>query len=101
MARRTYRRGKYYGSRRGGKFTAGRGKNAIGINLSPAFLAGVAVGYTDMDKSLPANAVLAASAAPVKGLGMVKAAAQGVIIGNIIQGMTGGNKITGTTARQW
>lgn len=88
MARR-YRKARSYGrtAYRGGKKAAGI------LGLSPAFLAGVAVGYTNLDDKLPQKAVLVAAVAPlkVKGFYQVKAGAQGVILGNMLQGYIQGN----------
>lgn len=68
-------------------------KTANILGLSPAFLAGLAVGYTNLDDKLPQKAVLVAAVAPlkVKGFYQVKAGAQGVILGNMLQGYIQGN----------
>lgn len=71
-SRRIYRRRSY---RRSG----------TSVRLSPEFLAGVVVGFTDLDDKIPAELVLGVAAAPVTGIGKVKAAAQGIIIGNLVQ----------------
>jgi hypothetical protein len=82
--RRNYRRSyggrrPYYSARSGGR------RGGVGINLSMPFLAGAIVGYTDMDNKIPAQLVLGAASAPVRGMGVLKGAAQGVVFGNLIQ----------------
>lgn len=93
MARRYYRGGAYRGrtyyagaSRRG--FRAGYGK--MGINMSTPFLVGALIGFTDYDKQIPGQLVLGAATAPIKGIGTIKAGAQGIIFGNLIQGIKNG-----------
>jgi len=90
MARRYKRARGYarrgYGYARRGYSMAGRSYGSkIGLSISPAFIAGVLIGLTDLDQKIPAHAVLIGAAAPVKGLGVVKAGAQGIIFGNTIQ----------------
>lgn len=52
-------------------------------------LAGIAVGFSNLDDKLPKSVVLGAAVAPVKGLGVVKSGAQGIIFGNLLQGLLG------------
>lgn len=79
--RRSYSRRPYYRAKRYG----GSRRGGFGLKLSMPFLIGCAVGFTDMDQKLPAQAVLGAATAPVRGMGAIKAAAQGVVFGNLIQ----------------
>lgn len=78
--RRSYGRRPYYASRRGGSRRGG-----MGLNLNPAFLAGAAIGFSDLDKNIPGQVVLGAATAPIRGLGMIKGVAQGIIFGNLVQ----------------
>lgn len=83
------RRGRmYYGRAR--RFVGRSYGSKVGLNVSIPFLAGVAIGYTDLDQKIPSQLVLGAATAPVKGLGTVKAAAQGIIFGNLIQSLKQG-----------
>lgn len=82
---RGYARRGYSGAKRGYR-AAGRSYGGkVGLNVSPAFLAGVVTGYTNLDDKLPGQLVLGAAVAPVNGLGVVKGFAQGVIAGNLVQ----------------
>lgn len=97
MARRNYRgyarRGRMYAGR--ARRFAGRSYGSkVGLNVSMPFLAGVAIGYTDLDSKIPSQLVLGAATAPIKGLGTVKAAAQGIIFGNLIQSIKNGGLST-------
>lgn len=73
-------------------------KRKTGINLSTSFLAGLAVGFTDIDKKIPAEVVLGAAVAPVSGIGTIKAVAQGVVCGNLIQNLMKNRQLSGTSA---
>ena len=73
-------------------------KSKTGINLSTPFLAGLAVGFTDIDKKLPAEVVLGTAVAPVRGIGSIKAGAQGIIFGNLLQNLMKNRSLSGTTA---
>lgn len=92
MARR-FRR--YAGRARGYAGRAYRASNRsfggkMGLNISPAFLAGMAIGFTDMDERIPAQAVLGAATVPIRGAGMLKGVAQGIIFGNLVQQLKNG-----------
>lgn len=73
----------------------GRAKQILG--MSAPYAIGAAVGLTDLDKSIPAEIKLLAAILPgtvtrmVPGLGQIKAVAQGMILGDIIQNRTGIN----------
>lgn len=82
FATRSFHRAKNYGS----SYAKG-----IGINASLPFLAGVAIGITNLDDVIPKTATIAVACAPVKGIGAIKAAAQGTIIGNLLQSKFGLN----------
>lgn len=70
-----------------------------GLNLTMPFMAGLIAGYTKFDNMLPAELVLGAATAPVKGFGTVKAAAQGLIFGNMIQRIIQNKQlVSGTSA---
>ena len=96
MARRwrSYaRRGRMYTGR--ARRFAGRSYGGkVGLNVSPAFIAGMVVGFTDLDQKIPSQVVLGAATVPVRGAGMVKAAAQGIIFGNLIQSLKQGGVST-------
>lgn len=77
------------GSRRGGY-------NAGGLRMSNEFMIGALVGFTDLDQKLPAQLVLGAATAPIRGIGKYKAAAQGIIFGNLIQQVTKGGLNVGS-----
>jgi len=47
-----------------------------------------------MDQKIPSQLVLGAATVPVRGAGMVKAAAQGIIFGNLIQSLKQGGVST-------
>ena len=82
--RRYARRGRmYYGRAR--RFAGRSYGGKVGLNISMPFIAGAVVGYTDMDQKIPSQLVLGAATAPIKGIGTVKAAAQGIIFGNLVQ----------------
>lgn len=95
MARRSYRRRGSYRGRRYGFSASRRGFRGnfggMRVNLSTPFLAGVAVGYTDLDAKIPGQLVLGAATAPVQGAGTIKAGAQGIVFGNLLQQVVGGN----------
>lgn len=92
MAKRRYtNRNRYYQARNYSRRT----QKKMGINLSTPFIAGAALGFTDHDKVIPPQILLAAATAPIRGVGMIKAVAQGVIFGNLIQGFK--NRTTGGT----
>jgi hypothetical protein len=72
FVRRYYGRARRYGSK-------------VGLNVNMPFLAGAVIGFSDLDEKIPAQIVLGAATVPVRGLGTVKAAAQGIIFGNLLQ----------------
>jgi hypothetical protein len=87
-------RGRTYGasaSRRG--VSANYGK--IGFNLTPAFLLGSVVGFTNLDDKIPAEITLACSSLPITGIGPVKAAAQGILCGNLVQSLVKNKGLSG------
>lgn len=85
-----YRR---YRARAGGYYRRGRAfysKNRRGI-IGGAFLAGAAASFVapTTGNQLADTAILAAAVAPIKGLGPVKGAAQGWVLGKIVQQFVG------------
>ena len=82
----------YYGRAR--RFAGRSYGGKVGLNISMPFIAGAVVGYTDMDQKIPSQLVLGAATVPVRGAGMVKAAAQGIIFGNLIQSLKQGGVST-------
>lgn len=78
-------RNRYYQSKNWSRRT----QNKMGINLSTPFLAGALLGFTNHDKAIPPTILLATATAPLRGIGTIKAAAQGVIFGNMLQTFTG------------
>lgn len=70
----------------------------MGISISPATIAGIVIGYTNLDDKIPKGVTLTAAVAPVKGLGRVQTVARGIMFGNMIQaytGRTGGTSLAG------
>lgn len=68
-----------------------RGRSALGglgLNLSLPTLAGVAVGFSNLDDKLPKEAVLAAAVAPMR-TGKIGSVARGIVFGNLLQGVLG------------
>jgi hypothetical protein len=57
--------------------------------MSMPFIAGLALGMTDLDQLIPAPIKIAAACAPIKGLGAVKGFAQGILLGDVVQALTG------------
>lgn len=90
-----YRKGGWRGRARNyGRRAYGYGKRMYGrtgLNMTMPFLAGTIVGLTDFDKVIPAEIKLGVAVLPVKGVGSIKGFAQGLIAGDLIQGMTGIN----------
>ena len=84
---RGFRRGRYYAGYSRGSFGFGRGK--FGLSLSIPFLAGAAIGMTNLDNMIPPWVKILAACAPVRGIGPVKAVAQGMLLGDVVQSMTG------------
>lgn len=91
MAR--YRRFRSYAgrARRFGSRAWGRAK---GFGISTPWLIGAVAGFMNF-LPVPGNIALIAAVAPVKGLGAIKAGAQGYIGGQLIRSMIGG---TGSSA---
>jgi hypothetical protein len=85
-----YRAGKKYfrGKSRGG---------SMGINKYMPFWAGAAIGFSNLDDRIPAQYTLLAATAPISGggIGKIKAVAQGIVFGNIIQNITSGKTSIG------
>lgn len=86
-----------------GAYKMGRRKSrgalkGIGLNLSMGFLGGLAAGVSNLDNRIPADIKIAAAAAPVSGLGMIKGIAQGMIIGDIVQKRLGFRLPVGSTS---
>lgn len=99
MARR-YNRFRRYGSRATIIYRRGRsfyGRNRRGI-VGGAFLAGAAASFVapTTGNAMADTAILAAAVAPIKGLGPIKGAAQGWVLGKIVQQFVG-NPIKGLT----
>lgn len=95
------RYGKRYGNFRK-KFSGYRIKargyyKKSGLSLSTEFLAGAVVGLTNYDAKIPAELKILAACAPVKGFGRIKAFAQGMLLGDVIQARTGINIMGGGT----
>ena len=84
---RGFRKGRGYAGYSKGNLGFGFGK--FGLSLSIPFIAGIAVGMTDLDNQISAPIKLALACAPVRGLGPVKAVAQGMVLGDMIQHYTG------------
>lgn len=86
MARRRYRSGRSfrrYASRGYGFARRAYGKS--GLNLSMPFLAGAALGaFTDIDNNIPTEIKILGATAPVRGFGMVKGFAQGMLFGDVL-----------------
>lgn len=78
------------------KRTYGRARS--GLNISPTFLMGVAAGYSDVDKKIPAELVLLGATAPVKGYGKVKGVCQGAVFGNTLKSLVAKKGFSGTSA---
>lgn len=102
MARR-YNRFRRYGSRATIVYRRGRNfysKNRRGI-VGGAFLAGAAASFVapTTGNQLADTAILAAAVAPIKGLGPVKGAAQGWVLGKIVQQFIG-NPVQGMLGGQ-
>ena len=89
MARRRYRSkgGRYRASasRRGVGFSVGK----FGLKLTPGMLMGALVGFSNLDAKIPKHVTLAAAIAPVSGIGAIQGVAKGVILGNLVQTLTG------------
>lgn len=82
---------RYRSKRRSFRRSSGRSRSALGglgLNLSLPTLAGVVVGFSNLDDRLPKEAVLAAAVAPVR-TGKIGSAARGIVFGNLIQGFLG------------
>lgn len=93
-ARSAYRSTRGYRSRGGAyagysRGSIGFGKGGFGMSLSMPFIAGLAFGMTDLDKLIPAPIKIAAACAPIKGLGAVKGFSQGMLLGDVVQALTG------------
>jgi hypothetical protein len=84
---RAYSRGWRYGK----KYR--RGKSSMGISKNMLFWGGAAIGFSNLDEKIPAQYSLLAATAPIYGggVGKIKAIAQGIVFGNIIQSMVGKN----------
>ena len=94
MARRSYRRSRrsYSGGRRRSYRSRSR------LNVSPAYVAGVAAGFSNYDKMVPAEIIIGAAVAPVRGIGTIKAVAQGALMGNLLQAVMKNKGLSGTSA---
>ena len=84
MARRrfTRRRNNYRRPRSGGMF-----------DLSKETLAGLGVGWTDMDKHIPKDLVVLGATAPVNGFNQGKRFFRGVIFGNRMKSLLSGGQL--------
>lgn len=93
----------------GASFRRGVGASVggFGLNMSTPFMAGLAVGaLTDLDNNIPAELKVGLACAPIKGkgIGAIKAVAQGVLLGDLIQHYTGFSAVktnTGTASGMW
>ena len=92
---RTVRKGRYYygKARTFARKSYKKSYKGYGVNISPAFLVGFGVGMTNLDNNIPAQYSLMAACMPFsgKGIGQIKAAAQGIVLGNIAQGLLNKN----------
>lgn len=89
-ARRTYNRGRQYYAR--GRGYARRANQTIGLyNPGVEYLAGAAVGVTDLDNRIPAVVKIIGAALPLRGGigGKVSRFFRGVLIGDAIGHYTG------------
>jgi len=80
-----------YTKRRSFRRSGGRSRSALGglgLNMSLPTLAGVAIGFSNLDNKLPKDIVLAAAVAPVR-TGKIGSAARGIVFGNLLQGILG------------
>ena len=78
-------------SRRSFRRSGGRSRGALGglgLNLSVPTLAGIAIGFSNLDNKLPKDIVMAAAVAPIR-TGKIGSAARGIIFGNLLQGVLG------------
>lgn len=79
---------------------ARRAYGRSGLNLSMPFMAGAALGaFTEVDNNIPNEIKILAATAPVRGFGMVKGFAQGMLFGDVlykyIKGGIGSNQTSG------
>lgn len=92
---RTVRKGRYYygKARTFARKSYRKSYKGYGVNISPAFLIGFAAGMTNLDNNIPAQYSLMAACMPFsgKGIGQIKAGAQGLVLGNIAQGLLNKN----------
>ena len=84
-----YRKSRRTSSRRSYRSRASGAYKKTGLSLSMPFLIGAAVGLSNLDNKIPKDLTLVAATAPIRGFGSIKAAAQGVILGNVVQHFTG------------
>lgn len=94
-----YRRRRYNYSRRRwrGYGMAGRGARRrfyvggqkFGVRLTMPFLIGVALGFSNLDDIVPAPIKILVAAAPIRGIGVFKGLAQGMLVGDVAQKLTG------------
>lgn len=76
------------GKQRSGRRNSKGRKGGIGLSLSTEYLIGMAASF--FVKSPAINTIIPVVAvAPVRGIGQVKAVAQGYMLGNILQAFTG------------
>lgn len=82
-------------------FRGRRGGGRMRLNTSMPFLAGAVVGFTNLDDKIPPMISLAAATMPISGggVGKIKAAAQGVVFGNLLQSFMG--RSAGVTTGQF
>jgi hypothetical protein len=97
MARRYYNRARNYGGRaynyarsnygRARSWGSRQQKGAIQLRVGQEWLAGAAIGMTNMDEKIPNELKLAGATMPVSGRygGKAKAVFQGMIFGNLAQ----------------
>lgn len=102
---RSYGKGKAWGGSRG--FGGQYGK--MKINASLPFLAGLGIGaLSDIDNQIPAELKIGLACLPISGIpivGQAKAFSQGILLGDLVQHLTGFGGIiktnTGTASGVW
>jgi len=88
---RSYRYGQYgtYGS--GWKRRIGFSAGKTGVSLSMPFLAGAAASAIGVSNAIPLPIRMIVASLPIRGIGSIKAAAQGTILVDGVKAMTGFN----------
>lgn len=95
----TKRRARYYGYARRAFRTRSYRKGGFGVYMKPQFLMGVALSFAPIKLPQIANTGIAAVAvAPVRLPGGIKMAAQGFVLGKIVQQFIGNPLAQGNSA---